>query len=50
MKIFGICALFLSLFLSAGCSSTATNEEKEAYYEEGKMTEQVESWKKHGRH
>jgi hypothetical protein len=51
MKIFSMIALSLfSLSLVMGCTSTASKEEKEAYFEEGKMEEQVQSWEKHGRY
>lgn len=51
MKAHGILALlFFSLLLVAGCTSIASKEEKEAYFEEGRMEDQVQSWKKHGRY
>ncbi len=50
MKVFGLITLFLVALFSVGCNSTATEAERDAYYEDGKMTEQVESWKKHGRY
>ena len=47
MKITGaILGLITSVFLLTGCASNP--EEKKAYFEEGKMDEQVESWKKTG--
>jgi uncharacterized protein YceK len=46
-------ALCLALFIASGCSTTpeekkAKEEQKEAYFEEGKMDDQVQSWKKPG--
>ncbi len=40
-----LCLLMASAILS-GCASK--QEEKEAYYQDGKMDQQVEAWKKPG--
>ena len=41
--------LCLTLFVIAGCSTTPEEQkEKEAFYEEGKMDDHVESWKQPG--
>ena len=44
-----LAVLCFSLSLTSGCSTTST-EEKDAYFEDGKMEDQVQSWKKHGRY
>ncbi|VGO12840.1 hypothetical protein PDESU_01394 [Pontiella desulfatans] len=44
MKIIAMVVILFSLFsVMTGCQSRKA--EKEAYYEEGKMDEQVQSWK-----
>lgn len=41
-----ILCLLMTISLFAGCASK--KEEKEAYFNDGQMDEQVESWKKPG--
>ncbi|MEE9368678.1 MAG: hypothetical protein V3V05_07410 [Pontiella sp.] len=44
-----LAVLCFAISLTSGCSTTS-KEEKEAYFEEGKMEDQVKSWEKHGRY
>ena len=55
-KLSILSVLGLTLFIISGCSTTPEKEkekaekqaQKEAFYEEGKMDEQVQSWKRRG--
>jgi uncharacterized protein YceK len=53
MKLIGLsCALIVILSIASGCASKQTKAakqaEKEAYFNDGKMDQQVESWEKPG--
>jgi hypothetical protein len=54
MKFISIPVLLgLALFTALGCSTTSRKEKaaaKAEYFEEGKMDDQVQSWKRHGRY
>ena len=55
-KLTVLSLLYLALFTISGCSTTSEKQkakdekkaQKEAYFEEGKMHDQVQSWKKPG--
>jgi hypothetical protein len=49
MKLIGLsCALIVVLSIVSGCASKKDTAEKEAYFNDGKMDQQVDSWKKPG--
>ncbi|MDF7805988.1 hypothetical protein P4E94_00965 [Pontiellaceae bacterium B12219] len=53
MKLIGLsCALIVVLSIASGCATkqekAAKQAKKEAYFKDGKMDQQVDSWKKPG--
>ena len=50
MKQIGLsCALIVVLSIVSGCATNKEKQaEKDAYYEDGKMDDQVQSWQKPG--
>jgi hypothetical protein len=45
--IVAMAVAFIAFSITTGCSTT-TKQEKEAYFEQGGMDDQVQSWKKPG--
>ncbi|MDF7822556.1 hypothetical protein P4B35_00915 [Pontiellaceae bacterium B12227] len=49
MKLIRLSGALIVLSLASGCATNKEKQaEKEAYFEEGKMDQQVEQWKKPG--